>query len=133
MQVPQASGYFESDILATHEYYQSMKRRDYFRPEEKLLFAILTDAIECFQRYCGAQSRRHRKLFQQAETWIFGQENDALCSFESICDSLHISPEYLRSGLCRWRDEHESASAPQKRLREPLRYTYRIRSQRISI
>jgi hypothetical protein len=128
--VMQFSSYFESDILAAYECAQSMKRRAIFYPEEKLMFAVLTDAILCFQLYGCSENRRNRALFKQAESWIFDNESDSLYSFVSICEVLRISPCYLRRGLRRWRDGEVPIN---RRLREPLRHPYRIRKHPVYV
>ena len=61
---------FEPDILTTHRYLQGVSTKKPLEPEEKLMFAVLTDAIECFQKYFGAKSRRCRALFAEADAWI---------------------------------------------------------------
>jgi hypothetical protein len=38
----------------------------------------------------------------------------------------------LRVGLLRWRAEHGALDVPSSRIREPLRYQYRLRNSRIS-
>ena len=71
--------YFEPDVLTSFEYSKTFQRRDHLLPEMKLMFAVLTNAIECMQKYAGAKSRRCRKIFQEAETWIFsGNGSSAL-------------------------------------------------------
>src|SRR5690606_11583078 len=59
--------YFEPDILSGHQYFKVFRQKSYSEKEEKLMFAVLTDAIECFQRYADATSRRGRTLFREAE------------------------------------------------------------------
>lgn len=127
------SGYFEPDILAPFQYAKANLRRDHLHPEEKLLFAVLTDAIECFQKYISAESRRGRTLFKDAEAWILSRESSGPFSFEHICEALHLSPNYLRNGLIRWRADRQAPEYPQKRIREALRYQYhRLRNPRIT-
>ena len=126
------SSYFEPDILTSFQYAKVNRRRDHLWPEEKLMFAVLTDAIECFQKYIGSHSRRCRSLHQDAESWILSRENHAPFSFEHICEALLISPSYLRVGLLRWRAEHEAAKGTHRRIREPLRYQYRLRNPRVT-
>ena len=126
------SGYFEPDILAPIQYSNTNQRRDHFYPEEKLLFAVLTDAIECFQKYISAKSRSGCTLFKNAETWILKGENSGPFSFEHICEALQISASYLRNGLIRWRADHRAAGYPHKRIREPLRYQYQLKNPRIT-
>jgi hypothetical protein len=126
------SAYFETDVLTPFEYSTTFRRRDHLLPELKLMFAVLTDAIECFQKYISARSRRSRTLFNDAEAWILSRDICGPFSFEQICEALHISPNYLRIGLMRWRAEHQAPEYPQKRIRESLRYRYRLRNPRIT-
>ena len=55
--------------------------------EEKLLFAVLTNAIEDFQKYVDAKDETGRKLFQEVEEWFLEQNSDSICSFSSICET----------------------------------------------
>ena len=41
-------------------------------PEKRLMFAILLDAVECFQKYAGQE---HNRLFKEAEEWIFEDDH----------------------------------------------------------
>ena len=123
---------FEPDVLTTHRFFKVFQQKGQLDPEENLMFAVLTDAIECFQKYFGDQSGRCRVLFGEAEAWIANQDSKSLFSFEHICQVLIIRPSYLRVGLMRWRLAHESNKGPRKRIRESLRYQYRARNRRMS-
>ena len=127
------SSFFEPDILTTHRYLKIYRQKNHFEPEERLLFAVLTDAVECFQRYLDAKSPRCRALFAEADVWINTKDSRSLFSFEHICQVLNISPSYLRLGLMQWRSAHECNRTPRKRIRESLRYQYRVKSNRMSI
>src|SRR5262245_33392358 len=72
--------------------------------EEALMLAVLEDAIECFQKYVFAQNERGKRSFQEAEDWIREKNSDWLFSFHSICETLELSPDYLRQGLLRWKE-----------------------------
>jgi len=122
---------FEPDILTTYQFSKVFREKTHFGPEERLMFAVLTDAVECFQKYLGANSRRCRALFGDAEAWINSKDSRWPFSFEHICEMLRLSPSYLRMGLMRWRVAHETKKALHKRIREPLRYQYRVRANRI--
>ncbi len=128
-----AGSYFEPDVLTSHQYFKVFREKSHFMPEEKLMFAVLTDAIECFQKYLGASSRRYRNVFGEAEAWINNRESTSPFSFEQICEVLNINPNYLRLGLMQWRVTNESQKGPRKRIREPLRYQYRVKHNRVSI
>ena len=72
--------------------------------EERLLFAILTNAIEDFQKHVATKDETGRKLFQEAEEWFLDQNSDSLCSFSSICETLGLHPDYIRRGLMSWKE-----------------------------
>lgn len=129
------SAYLEPDVLTSFEYSKTFQRRDHLLPEMKLMFAVLTNAIESLQKYAGAKSWRCRTIFQEAEAWIFSGNGQALYSFEHVCEALQLDPSYLRKGLTRWRDAMQSTrgNGPQRRIREPLRYRRRLRDTRITV
>jgi len=124
---------FEPDILTGHQFLKVFRQKSYSEREEKLMFAVLTDAIECFQKYLGGKSRRSQRLFREAESWIACRDSSWLFSFENICEMLNINPNYLRIGLMQWRIDHQSHKRLPKRLREPLRYQYRVKHTRVGL
>ena len=63
------------------------------------MLAVLQDAIECFQQYAGARDGKHERLFLQAQEWILERDSDWPFSFENICETLHLDPNYIRCGL----------------------------------
>lgn len=76
----------------------------YVEPEEKLLFALLNDAVYCFQHHFGARSRAGMKLFFAAEQWLMQSDDDWPFSFENVCQHLGIEPSLLRGALKHWRN-----------------------------
>ena len=124
--------YFEPDILKPFQYAQANRRRDHLHPEKKLMFAVLTDAIECFRRHISTKSRRGQKIFAEAENWISSRDELSLFSFEHVCEALDLDSGYLRTGLMRWRADQQAAPCSYKRIRESLRYHYRVRNPRLS-
>lgn len=87
------------------EYLERQRRKAVRERELGLMLAILEDAIKCYVKYASAKDRRGRRQFQEAEEWIFQQGSDWLFSFENICETLGIDPEYLRQGLLRWKEK----------------------------
>jgi hypothetical protein len=80
--------------------------------EERLMLAVLQDAVECFQENVLAQSPWEEKLFQEAENWILKKNTDWLFSFENICETLQLNPDYIRQGLRVWKEaQRKSHSA----------------------
>ena len=123
----------EPDVLTSFEFLKTNQRRDHLQPEVKLMFAVLSDAIECFQKYPDAKTGRSRKIFAEAEAWILSRDNRELFSFEQICEALHLSASYLRMGLLRWCAEHRTSKRGAQRMRQPMRYQFRLRNTRIAV
>ena len=91
----------EPDILASQQYYdQGTSGR---QPERTLMFAVLLDAVECFQKYALLDDEHATRLFREAENWILDNDREWLFSFINICDALTIDPQYLRKGLLHWK------------------------------
>lgn len=99
-----AAGLFEDDTTAPLEFLEISRRKDHPEPEKKLMFALLTDAVFCFQHYLDARQRSRKKLFVAADQWIFATEGEGLYAFESVCEHLDIDPNYLRGRLRRWKE-----------------------------
>ncbi|MBI2121895.1 MAG: hypothetical protein HYT98_02125 [Candidatus Sungbacteria bacterium] len=97
---------FEKDTLVSHEYWDSLKRKMQLDPEKQLLFAVLEDAVHCFQKYISFSSRRGRTLFLDADTWIQEKDANDLFSFEGVCDHLGFDADYVREGLNRWKERN---------------------------
>jgi hypothetical protein len=125
--------YFEPDVLTSHQYFQLFRQKSDFAAEEKLLFAVLTDAIECFQKYLGANAPRRRKLFTEAEAWISRRDRSWPYSFDNICEALSIDPNYLRLGLMQWRIDHDSQKNTGQCVRKTLRYQHTVKENRVCI
>jgi len=70
------------------------------QPEKRLIFAVLLDAVECFQKYAGHEADR---LFRDTGKWIFENDREWPFSFINICEAVDINPKYLRKGLLQWR------------------------------
>jgi hypothetical protein len=93
--------------------------------EEALMLAVLENAIEYFQKYAVAQSQREKRLFKEAEEWILEKNSDWFFSFENICETLELYPDYIRQGLLRWKEAkcrsvQPQQSEPSKRLQPKL-------------
>ncbi len=83
--------------------------------EEALMLAVLDNAVECFQKYVLSQREREKRLFQEAEEWILEKDSDWFFSFENICETLQLYPDYIRQGLMCWKEAklESHAACPQ--------------------
>ena len=82
---------------------ESVYKKDIREGEEKLMLAVLADAIDHFQKHVVAKDEKGRKLFQEAEEWFLEKDSDGLFSFEYVCDTLQLRPDYIRQGLLSWK------------------------------
>jgi hypothetical protein len=82
--------------------------------EEGLMLAVLENAIEYFQKYAVGQSEREKRLFTEAEEWILEKDSDWFFSFENICETLGLYPDYIRQGLMRWKEARCRSVQPEQ-------------------
>ena len=103
-----------SDIILPVQFFHSLCGVGIHKSgEQRLLIAILEDAIACFQKYAQPKNVRERRLFREAETWIMTGDVErtraehegtpSSFSFEYVCAVLGLDVSYLRTGLRRWR------------------------------
>lgn len=69
--------------------------------EKRLMLAIMESAIEDLQKYASAKDQRGKLLYQAAEQWILDEDTEWFLSFNSICETLALSPDQMRRGLLR--------------------------------
>jgi hypothetical protein len=128
---------FEPDELAAHEYRRTFLRRTPLEPEKRLMLAVLEDAIFCFQRYLRAKGSKEKKLHQDAVTWIFDQSDNWTFSFENICATCGLDPDYLRMGLLNWGEQMNSLKTSHGKAIRAARNTMRqlgdARSQTVKL
>jgi len=89
---------------ANDEIIQGVYKRTIRDGEERLMFAVLENAVECFQKYVLARKPSGKQLFREAEEWFLDKETEALYSFENICDTLGLHPDPIRKGLLVWKE-----------------------------
>jgi hypothetical protein len=86
------------------EIIERLFKKDIREGEEKLMLAVLASAIQHFQKYVLSKNERGRILFQEAEEWFLERDSDGLFSFEYICETLRLDPDYIRQGLMSWKE-----------------------------
>ena len=94
--------WISSDPL-DNEIIERLVKKDIREGEEKLMLAVLASAIQHFQKYVLSKDKKGRILFQEVEEWFLERDSDGLFSFEYICDTLQLRPDYIRQGLLSWK------------------------------
>lgn len=82
---------------------KSESRRDtYPAPEQKLMLAVLSDAVNCLSKKgTVATGLASDRSYQQAKEWILAKGKRHLFCFESICEALDWDPERVRRRVLR--------------------------------
>lgn len=104
-------GLFEPDALLPAQFYAAFRGGSGVRGEKRLMLAVLEDALDCFQKYAAARDGHGQALFEEANTWISSNDRGWFFSYENICETLEINPEYLRRGLDSWRSDAQTKHA----------------------
>jgi hypothetical protein len=97
------SALFQPDILLADHYRETTRKKTLLEPEKELMLAVLEDALYCFQRNIFARTKKEKVLLREAKDWILEENSPGLFSFETICETLNIDPNYLRKGLMDWK------------------------------
>ncbi len=111
---------FESAILPA-QFFQSRQSNAEMEPERRLAFAILADAVRCFQLNLGAQIRCKMREFAEAKSWLFETTHDGPFSLENVCYLLEVHPADLRQALRQWQAmKVAGVSCPSRVRRSPV-------------
>ena len=109
---PEQFRLLDAEAVIFDKFDEVVRRKQHLEPEKNLMLAILEEGISCFQKQLFAKSQKGKNLFREAEAWILQCDVDRLFSFESICETLGISPNYLRSGLIAWKNRQLEHGQP---------------------
>lgn len=108
---------FQPDVLASHEYIENHRRKTHLEPEKNLMFAILEDAVRCYRAYAFSKSVPLKRLYTDAEKWMWKNDWEWSFSFRNICEVLGVDPFCLRRGLLRWKEAQTGTeSKPKSRM-----------------
>ena len=112
---------FQPDTLLSDQYFENLRRKTFFEPEKRLMLAVLEDAIRYYQDNWFSRNSKRKRIFDETEEWIFTPDSDWVFSFDHVCETLGLSPAYLRRGLLRWKQRkqnqhHQIAVAQQTKL-----------------
>jgi hypothetical protein len=107
---------FGPDILAEMLHLSTQRRSELAVPEKALMFAVLAEAVETYQKAAFSRLPGQQALFREAEEWFWNNETGYLFSFTSICELLGFDAVFLRRGLMRWTADRQHAKLPRKKL-----------------
>jgi hypothetical protein len=87
-----------TDIILPAQYFGAMGSAR-LCSEQRLMLAVLVDAINILQGWQRLGSARKRRAFAEAAQWVNTRGTGFPFSFDSICDALNIDSEVLRHRL----------------------------------
>lgn len=87
-----------TDIILPCQFFGSMGANT-LCAEQRLMLAVLVDAINILQGWNRMGSARKRRAFAEAGQWVTTPGRNYPFSFDSVCDALSIDPEILRERL----------------------------------
>jgi hypothetical protein len=127
MEVTEPSGGSSAAVTIVPEQFYNTPANVYQgRPEVALMRAVLEDAVNCVRHGLWAKGRRKHRMAQEAEEWVFTDDLQWPFSFLNICMVLGLDPQYIRQGLCRWRQQRPAWTHKSKRRAVRSRFSLRI-------
>jgi hypothetical protein len=92
-----------SDLILPCQYYD-ISGGHHLTGEQRLMLAMLTDAINVYQKGVLSHLTQARRLYVDAERWIMreGPAGDAL-PFDTVCEALGINSTLLRRRIIGWK------------------------------
>lgn len=107
--------------------YEGDERELLASPRNRLMLAVLEEALVTFQRGLNSPKAELRQQFHEVDRWVASADIDWPFSFENVCGCLHIDPDYIRDGLQQLKRSALKSGklAPQTRLRRERIYDRR--------
>jgi hypothetical protein len=93
----------EAESILPSQFFEGRKKNEALEPEKRLMLAMLTDAVRCYQTGFRAHKTSRIRAFREAEEWLFSAKGHGPFSCENVCYALDITPDYLRRMLRKWR------------------------------
>ena len=84
------------DIILPSQHFGPQRKQ---APEQRLMIAVLHDALDCLEKYRYATGSHGRQLFHETEQWFLADETEWPFSFECICGVLDLDPNAVRQRL----------------------------------
>jgi hypothetical protein len=125
-----ASEVYGVDVILPCQYF-SVCGGNRMSGEQRLLLALLADAINVYQKGVFSRLARDRLLYVDAERW-FMQSRTAgnAFSFEAVCEALGIDARALRRRMIAWK--HQVRHELQRERRPSLRVKTTPRRQSLT-
>lgn len=97
---------FEPDVLLPAQFFDGRKYR-VFNGERKLMAALLVDGVEAYVSTSLREEEEFPEIPEEdtgsyekdARFWVHTRDRNYVFSFDNVCESLGLDPDYVRRGL----------------------------------
>ena len=93
------------DVILPSQFFESVGARA-FSSEQRLMLAVLIDAINALGNSRVSPNRRKRNSFNDASSWVFTDGVRSPLSFDHVCEALSVDAQSLRRRLSELLLEH---------------------------
>ena len=100
-----SSNLFPPDFTVLERFNNLRKNVHSMEPEKRLIFAVIQDSVEDFQKFILPKNDKEKNRFTDAETWIYSGDEKHVFGFHRICGEFGLEPTYLQKGLVKWKEE----------------------------
>jgi hypothetical protein len=97
------------DVILPAQYFGAMGTSG-LSGEQRLMLAVLVDAINILQRWQRVDSAHKRRAFAEAAHWVNTRRTSCQFSFDNVCDALDIDSKVLRDRLSGLTTGHANAT-----------------------
>jgi len=91
-----SSSLTQADIILPSQHFELPRKQ---APEQRLMMAVLHDALDCLEKHRVATDSRGRRLFHETKQWFLARGTEWPYSFECICGVLDLDPDAVRQRL----------------------------------
>ena len=116
----------EFDTILPVQFYARVASRKTTSGEQRLLLAIVEDAMRSYVRAKGSATAEKRAEFREARDWFFNKIDRQVFSFEWVCSTLDFDPSFVRRQLSKL----SGSDIPRKHYYNRRRRTNPIRSKK---
>lgn len=81
--------------------YGTVYGRAAHKPEQRLMAALLMDALVQFEKACAGRDPRARRMLHELQAWFYADDDSWPFSFENVCEHLRLEPDAIRGRLAR--------------------------------
>jgi hypothetical protein len=120
-----------ADIILPSQFYRNLGSSG-LSSEQRLMLAVLADAINILKTAGLAAGARKRQLYVEAERWVFAAQEDRVFSFDYVCDALQLDAQLMRRRLSQLRNGQRGRGGD-RLISSRLRLKDAGRSQRITV